>query len=30
MNFEKESKMLHVTLFREDNGTSVNVTTSPK
>ena len=30
MNFEKKGKSLNVTLFREDNGTSVNVTTSPR
>jgi len=30
MNFTKEGKMLNVTLFREDNGTSVNVTTIPR
>lgn len=29
MNFKKEGKMLNVTLFREDAGTSVNLTTSP-
>lgn len=29
VNFKKEGKMLNVTLFREDNGTSVNLTTSP-
>lgn len=30
MNFEKEGRMLNVTLFPEDDGTSVNVTTSPR
>lgn len=30
MNFKKEGKMLNITLFREDTGTSVNVTTSPR
>ncbi|MCL4692987.1 MAG: hypothetical protein KJ060_10825 [Candidatus Hydrogenedentes bacterium] len=29
MNFKKDGKMLNVTLFREDAGTSVNLTTSP-